>query len=143
MQYKDFINNYWASFKTLEKDFKKKNNTFIKDEGEYYTIVELQKSDFSNIIYINCGVLIKDLVRNSNKISMQNTHFNIRIGVENVYEVNLEETSVEIIDKYTYNTHKYINKNFASLDILKKHIMSNARLLNITRLKLKTYLGIN
>jgi hypothetical protein len=51
------------NFLLKEKSFIKKNLNWVKDAGEVYLIINIQKSQWSKKIYLNWGIFIKQLIK--------------------------------------------------------------------------------
>ena len=90
--------------------FKRKGNNWVVDSSELIKIVNLQKSNYGNLFYINYGFIIKDIELTTTKM-----HIQMRLGSYNKEETLRISNLLDLTND--------IDKNVRIQD-LKKDILS-------------------
>ena len=128
--------------------FKRKGNNWVDNRGEISKIVNLQKSEFGNLYYINYGFVIKNLPLNRAKM-----HIYLRVSTaepgkrDTVGELLMFDNEIPDNERYDRLTEVLASRLIPALRAINtesdvKQKIVDGSWLNIAPLKLKQYFGL-
>ena len=128
--------------------FKRKNKKWVFENPDLIKYVELQKSNYSNLYYLNYGFIIREI-----DIDSKRRHVPHQLGGSTTQEkifvkefLDLESNKPKDIDLFK----KYLNRNLScyldrinTTDDLKKYIINELPNLDMIPLVVKKYFNIS
>ena len=144
----DYLSQFIGKMNTLlkEKSFIKKNLNWVKDDGEVYLIINIQKSQWSKKIYLNWGIFIKQLTKHVPS-SFIGSHLGGRL--DNLVDSKILDFENEIpIEKRFEELEKLIRSNPYGLFVIQGtknelvNLIHNSGILEVV-LVAQEYLGLS
>lgn len=137
MESKELLKKINVDLKPL--GFKRKGNNWLYETTELFKVINLQKSNFSKLYYINYGFIIKDL-----KLVNQYMHVQNRLSSNEAIDLENTLTDTERVKKLSYLINEVLIQKIISVNTkqdLLKYIHSRKITTDIF-LNVKRYFGL-